>query len=219
MRALLLAMDKEAAPPFTGGRPIPNQAGLSLRQLGEELLVCVSGVGKVNAALAAQFLLDRFPVTELWNAGVAGCFAPLPPGTLVAVSACVQHDLDVFGDPPGQVPVLERVLLPCAQPHRTARQLADAGLPCRIGVVATGDWFGRDPARAQAIQARFDPLVCDMEAGAAAQVCLRSGVPFRCLKVVSDHLSNPAQYRQYQHNLHDAVERLNRALAVLLSPG
>ena len=55
-----------------------------------------------------------------------------------------------------------------------------------------------------------------MEAGAAAQACLRNRVPFRCLKVVSDHLDHPAQYGQYQENLPMAVERLGRALALLL---
>lgn len=209
-------MDKELAPPFTGGQPVDNPAGLPLRQLREDLLVCVSGVGKVNAALAAQFLMDRFRIRELWNAGVAGCFRPLAVGTLVCATACVQHDLDVFGDPPGQVPVVERVFLPCARPEEDAARLAAAGLPCTTGVVASGDWFGRDLPRAHAIRDRFGALMCDMEAGAAAQACLRNRVPFRCLKVVSDHLDHPAQYGQYQENLPMAVERLGRALALLL---
>ena len=209
-------MDKELAPPLTGGQPVDNPAGLPLRQLREDLLVCVSGVGKVNAALAAQFLMDRFRIRELWNAGVAGCFRPLAVGTLVCATACVQHDLDVFGDPPGQVPVVERVFLPCARPEEDAARLAAAGLPCTTGVVATGDWFGRDLPRANRIRDRFGALACDMEAGAAAQACLRNSVPFRCLKVVSDHLDHPAQYGQYQENLPMAVERLGRALALLL---
>ncbi len=209
-------MDKELAPPFTGGRPVDNRVGLPLRQLREDLLVCVSGVGKVNAALAAQFLMDRFRIRELWNAGVAGCFRPLAVGTLVCATACVQHDLDVFGDPPGQVPVVERVFLPCAGPEETATRLEGAGFPCTSGVVATGDWFGRDLPRANRIRDRFGALACDMEAGAVAQACLRNGIPFRCLKVVSDHLDHPAQYGQYQENLPMAVERLGRALALLL---
>ncbi len=216
MRALLFAMGKEAAPPFTGGQPVDNRAGLTLRRLSDGLLVCVCGVGKGNAALAAQLLIDQFQIQALWNAGVSGCFQPLPVGTLIAATACVQHDLDTFGDPPGQVPVLEQVFLPCAAPEETAARLCSAGLPCTTGVVATGDWFGRDFQRARRIRDQFGALACDMEAGAAAQVCLRNQVPFHCLKVVSDHLAHPAQYDQYQKNLPAAVERLNRALEVLL---
>lgn len=209
-------MSKEVPPSFAGGMAVENRAGLTLRRVREDLLVCISGVGKVNAALAAQFLMDRFRIRELWNAGVAGCFRPLAVGTLVCATACVQHDLDVFGDPPGQVPVVERVFLPCARPEEDAARLAAAGLPCTTGVVASGDWFGRDLPRAHAIRNRFGALMCDMEAGAIAQVCLRNQIPFHCLKVVSDHLDHPAQYDEYQKNLPVAVEQLNLALECLL---
>lgn len=126
-------MSKEVPPSFAGGMAVENRAGLTLRRVREDLLVCISGVGKVNAALAAQFLMDRFRIRELWNAGVAGCFRPLAVGTLVCATACVQHDLDVFGDPPGQVPVVERVFLPCARPEEDAARLAAAGLPVLPG--------------------------------------------------------------------------------------
>ena len=139
-------MDKELAPPFTGGQPVDNPAGLPLRQLREDLLVCVSGVGKVNAALAAQFLMDRFRIRELWNAGVAGCFRPLAVGSLVCATACVQHDLDVFrATRRGRCPWWSGSFSPCARPEEDAARLAAAGLPCTTGVVASGDWFGRDP--------------------------------------------------------------------------
>ena len=120
-------MHKEVAPPFDGGTPVENGAGLPLRRLPGDLMVCVCGVGKVNAALAAQYLIDRFAPAELWNAGVSGCFHDLPAGTVVAATHCVQHDLDVFGDPPGLVPVLERVELPCAKAEETLARLSAAG--------------------------------------------------------------------------------------------
>lgn len=216
MKAILYAMGKEVAAPFLGGEAVDNPAGLDLRRLSGELLVCVCGIGKVNTALAAQLLIDRFGVDTLWNAGVTGCFYDDPPGTLLAASACVQHDMETFGDPPGLIPVLEQVHLPCDGAEDMAARLTAAGLPCRTGVVASGDWFGRDFARAERIRDVFGARVCDMEAGAAAQVCLRSRVPFHCLKVVSDHLFHPSQYEEYQANLPAAVERLNRALAILI---
>lgn len=216
MKAILYAMGKETGPGFAAARPVDNRAGLDLRQTADGLLLCVTGVGKVNTALAAQHLIDCFGVTELWNAGVSGCFLDLPAGTLVVGSACVQHDLDVFGDPPGLVPVLERVELPCADPEGSLARLTAAGYDCRAGIVASGDWFRQDFERAARIRDVFGALVCDMEAAAAAQVCLRSHVPFHTLKVVSDHLFHPSQYEEYQANLPAAVARLDQALALLL---
>ena len=210
-------MHKETAPPFQGGEPVENGAGLTLRRLPGDLIVCVCGVGKVNAALAAQHLIDRFAPEEIWNAGVSGCFRDLPAGAVVAVTHCVQHDLDVFGDPPGLVPVLERVELPCAGVAETLERLTAARFDALPGVAASGDWFGRDLDRAARIRDQFNALVCDMEAAAAAQVCLRSGVPFRCIRVVSDHLFHPSQYEEYQANLPAAVDILNRALAAAMN--
>ncbi len=216
MRAVIFAMHKEVAPPFDGGTPVENGAGLTLRRLPGDLMVCVCGVGKVNAALAAQYLIDRFAPAELWNAGVSGCFHDLPAGTVVAATHCVQHDLDVFGDPPGLVPVLERVELPCAKAEETLARLSAAGFQAVPGVAASGDWFGRDLDRAARIRDEFGALVCDMEAGAAAQVCLRNAVPFRCVRAVSDHLFHPSQYEEYQANLPAAVAALNRTLAAAM---
>lgn len=216
MRGLLAAMHKELAPPFTDGEPLPAYSGLDLRMLDRQTVLCVCGVGKVNAALAAQLLIDRFAVDELWNAGVSGSLREDPAGTLIAAEFCVQHDLEIFGDPAGQVPVLERTDLLCAGAAETVELLTAAGLPCRAGVVATGDWFGRDFPRAERIRDGFGADVCDMEAGAAAQVCLRAEVPFRCLKVVSDHVFHPSQYEEYQANLPQTVRRLSEALALLL---
>lgn len=215
MRAILYAMHKEAASPFDGGELLDNTAGLTLRKPSDELVTCVCGVGKVNAALAAQYLIDRFAPEVIWNAGVSGCFTDLPAGTLVMASACVQHDFEVFGDPPGMIPEVDRVELPCAASRETLDKLSAAGFDAVSGVVASGDWFQRDCERAARIREQFNALVCDMEAGAAAQVCIRNGVRFHALKCVSDHLFHPSQYDEYQANLPAAVARLNQALAVI----
>jgi adenosylhomocysteine nucleosidase len=216
MRAILYAMQKEVSAPFTGGEPLENSAGITVHKLSDNLLVCVCGIGKVNTALAAQLLIDRFNITELWNAGVTGCFHDYPAGTLLCAQACVQHDMETFGDPPGLIPVVDLVHLPCADAAVHAETLRAAGYDCKVGVVASGDWFGRDFPRAERIRDHFTADVCDMEAGAAAHVCLRNRVPFHCLKVVSDHLFHPSQYEEYQANLPGAVQHLNEALAILI---
>lgn len=216
MKALLFAMHREVAPPFDGGEALVSRPNLTLRQLSDDLLLCVCGIGKVNTALAVQHLIDCYQVTEIWNAGVSGCFHPLPAGTLVVARACVQHDLDMFGDPQGMVPTLDLIHLPCTAPEASLAKLTAAGYDCRTGVVASGDWFQQDFDRAAHIRDTFDALVCDMEAAAAAHVCLRNHVPFHSLKIVSDHLFHPSQYEEYQANLPAAAARLNEALAVLI---
>lgn len=195
--------------------PFPEMISMPLYSLSDGTLVVVGGVGKVNAAMAVQALLDRFPVDEVWNAGCAGAFTDLPVGTVVVGSHCVQHDVDtsLAGDAPGFVSTVERVEFPCAFVPETLAALPES----RAGIVATGDWFARDFDRANAIARRYQAAVCDMEACAAAQVCLRNRVPFRCLKAVSDHLFSPAQDKEYQANFSAAMEALDAAVTALLS--
>ena len=209
-------MQKEVSAPFSDGEALENGAGLPLYRLSDDLLVCICGIGKVNTALATQHLIDCWGVNEMWNAGVTGCFHDYPAGTLLCTKSCVQHDMDTFGDPPGLIPGLDLIHIPCAEAEAHAETLTAAGYGCKVGVVASGDWFGRDFPRAERIRDGFSADVCDMEAAAAAHVCAKNGVPFHCLKVVSDHLFHPSQYEEYQANLPAAVQQLNEALAILI---
>ncbi len=208
---ILYAMEKESA----GLRdrldlqPLPPVAGITLFSLPAGHILCIGGVGKVNAAMAAQLLIDRFDLDAILNPGCAGAFTDLPVGSVVAATHCVQHDVDttLAGDPPGLVSTVNVVEFPCRLPQTPGL------LP---GVVATGDWFGRDPARAGAIRDTYHAAVCDMEAGAIAQVCLRHGLPFLALKAVSDHLFSPCQDNEYQENFPAAMAALDQAVLAVI---
>lgn len=208
---VLYAMEQEAAGLLTklDATALPPQAGMALYALPGGHILCVGGVGKVNAAMAAQLLIGHFGVEAILNAGCAGALDGLDVGTVVAARHCVQHDVDttLAGDPVGLVSTVNVVEFPCRLPG------LDGPVP---GVVATGDWFGRDYGRARAIAERFGASVCDMEAGAIAQVCLRHGLPCFVLKAVSDHLFAPDQGREYQENFAAAMEALDRAVAAVL---
>ena len=59
------------------------------------VVVAIAGVGKVAAALASQYLYDRYNPRALLVAGPAGRVAPTAtPGTPVIASAAMQHDYD-----------------------------------------------------------------------------------------------------------------------------
>ena len=218
MRGIVYAMHKEVAGALRPSGPVQTLAGMEFYSPTPDIMVCICGVGKVNAAMGTQALMDRFGVTEVYNAGVAGCFHDLPVGTLVVARHCVQHDMDTsaVGDPLGLVPALHLIELPCSQVEEHLNALSQAGFAPRSGVVATGDWFGRDYDRAALLRDHFSATVCDMEAGAVAQVCLRNQVPFYALKIVSDHLFHPAQGEEYAQNVPQVVDKLNQALATLL---
>ena len=77
---------------------------------GKDVVIVRSGIGKVNAAVCTQILVDRFSVDRLINTGIAGSLdAQIDIGDIVISTEAVQHDVDatIFGDPVGQVPQME----------------------------------------------------------------------------------------------------------------
>ena len=115
---------------------------------GREAVVVRSGIGKVNAAVCAQVLVDKFQAEVLINTGVAGSLdAAIDIGDIVISTAAVQHDMDatVFGDPLGQVPQMDTFLFPAdeclVQKAKEVNEKVNPDIHTFTGIVASGDQF------------------------------------------------------------------------------
>ena len=185
-------------------------SGVKIYEIEPDLLAYVGGVGKVNAAMSAQLFLDRYRPDWIVNAGVAGSFLDLPIGTVVLAEDFVQHDVDTTaaGDPIGFVSTVDRVEFPTSDVEAISALLSSLGVEHLTGRVATGDAFMSGGSRADWVAETFSPVLCEMEGGAAAQVCLRNGVKFTALKSVSDRLCQENNAEEY-FNYPQAMEKLN----------
>ena len=190
-------------------------AGVEFYRIRENVVACCGGVGKVNAAMGTQLFIDLYHPDRILNVGVAGCFENVPIGTLVLAEQFVQHDVDTtgVGDPIGLVSTVNMVTFPTADFDRAKAAMDRTGYAYRTGTVATGDWFGIPGQRADWVRDTFHPLLCEMEGGAAAQVCHRCGVPFMALKSVSDCLTSR---HDYYFNFPAAMRDLNGAVMALV---
>ena len=178
---------------------------------GLPAVIVQCGVGKVNAAMAAQLLISLYKPDLVINAGVAGCFENVPIGTLVLAEGFLQHDVDTspLGDPVGLVSTVNRVIFPTSELEKARAAMDKVGLPYRTGLVATGDIFVNHCDRAHWIHDTFHPLLCEMEGGAVAQVCWRNEVPFMSLKSVSDCVMED---HDFFFNFPTAMKDLNRVV-------
>ena len=62
------------------------------------MVVVKSGIGKVNAAMCAQILVDCYGVDAMINTGIAGSLRPeINIGDIVLSTDAVQHDMDATG--------------------------------------------------------------------------------------------------------------------------
>lgn len=156
------------------------------------LVVMVGGVGKVAAAMAAQYACDVFKPRTLVAIGLAGAIEGRSrPGRVIVATGAVQHDMDgrPFTDAKGVIPGLGLSIM-SANPAvtetllRAARYKSEDALS---GLVLTGDQIVTSRAVRDGLAKYFpDGLCIDMETAAIAQVALQNGVPWSGLRVTSD---------------------------------
>lgn len=82
---------------------------------GKDTVVVRSGIGKVNAAMCAQLLADRYAPSCIINTGIAGSLdAEINIGDIVLSTDALQHDMDAgaFGYEAGQIPRVDTLSFP-----------------------------------------------------------------------------------------------------------
>lgn len=158
---------------------------------GADAVVTVCGEGKVNAAMCTQAMIMEYAPDLIVNTGVGGGLADgLKIGDVVVASAVVEHDMDMspLGYPIGFVGGVNRTEMPCDK--KTADLLEhctrELNIPCRRGIVASGDQFISSDEKKAFLVKTFNASVCEMEGAAIGHVCIRNGVPFGVLRSVSD---------------------------------
>lgn len=165
---------------------------------GKPVVVCRSGVGKVNAAVCTQLLIDRFAVGRVLFTGVAGAADPgLDIGDLVISSDCVQHDMDVrpLGFERGVIPYAPQSAFPADRELiERARDISRDLFDCKVvvGRVMSGDQFIADRAKVAELYAAFGGACLEMEGAAVAQVCAMNRVPYVVIRSMSDKADGSA---------------------------
>lgn len=183
---------------------------------GRRVIFCRSGVGKVNAAVCTQILIDGGADCVLFT-GVAGALDPeLEVGDIVISATCQQHDMDVtpLGYPRGVIPFQEHSEF-AADPQlvELARQAGEALFPgrCRTGKVLSGDQFIASRRTVHELYETMGGACAEMEGAALAQVCVMNGVPFVVIRSMSDKADGgaPESFEAF------TVEAANRSFQLI----
>lgn len=161
---------------------------------GAEVVCCECGIGKVNAAMSTQIMIDLYHPDAIVNSGIAGSLSRgIRIGDIVISDDCVQHDMDgtEMGDPLGQIQFNDEKRIDIPADKTIGDRLAHAcGVLSDTGVhrgrIASGDVFVSAHKRRQFIADQFGALACEMEGAAVGTVCYRNSVPFAILRCISD---------------------------------
>ena len=186
-----------------------------LRQLQQvfknsDVLVQKCGIGKVNAALGAQRMINEFHPDCIISSGCAGGNGDdVNIQDVVVSSELCYHDVycgtaidntTIYGQVQG-LPARYQ-----ADPHLLAKANAlDCGVKIHPGPIVTGDWFVDSKDKMRDIIGHFpDAKAVDMESCAIAQTCYINKVPFISFRVISDMPLHDTDASQY-HNFWDTV--------------
>lgn len=183
---------------------------------GHEVILVLSGIGKVAAATTATLLIEHFQASHIVFTGVAGGLGKgVSVGDIIIADNFLQHDLNVS-------PLFPRYEIPgygtstlqpdsnlvrdlkqaCTQVlHDLAHVLGQDAITSfglhqpklHQGLLISGDRFVSTTLESQKLQRNLPTaLAVEMESAAFAQVCHDYKVPFAAVRTISDRADDDA---------------------------
>lgn len=166
---------------------------------GREVVVVRSGIGKVNAAICTQILVDQFHVDVIINTGIAGSLdAEIDIGDIVISTDAVEHDMDasIFGDPIGQIPQMDTFSFPADESlvklAKEVNEKANPDVHTWIGRVVSGDQFVSSGEKKEQLIRVFDAKCTEMEGAAIAHAAYLNKISCVIIRAISDKADNSA---------------------------
>ncbi len=189
---------------------IAGKTGYRGKLSGLDLLLLNTGIGKVNAAVSAACILEKFPVKNIINLGVGGAY----PGSGLRIGDIAVASKEIYGDEgvitsKGYegiktigIPLLQRggrkyfnefpvsaslLIAPSARAHTTL-PAGRRGFNFKIksGRFVTVSAATGTRKRTEELERRFKPICENMEGAAIAQVCTIYEIPMLEIRGISN---------------------------------
>ena len=186
------------------------------RLCGCDVVLSTCGVGKINAAIYTQLMIDKFAPDEIIHTGIAGSLDPAVKHLDVVIAeGLTYHDvrksqlteLFPFREIFPTDPELADLLLENAEAARSHK-----------GLILTGDLFVTDAEGKNKLKERFPQALCvEMESCAVAHAAFVNGVPIAVVRCISDLADGDAHedYAEFEKKASDiAAEIVMNALKI-----
>jgi adenosylhomocysteine nucleosidase len=189
-----------------------------LPQIKSKIIFGICGIGKVQAAMATQFIVDTFSPDHIFLIGACGgATKGVNPGDILIPTKTIQSDFDTtcFGDERGefQGPVdtikykefeTDRKMKTFLKKKYIAKYLIriEGKKPIfRYGNFVSQDCFETDKKKLENVEKEFSCIGFDMEAAAVNIVSAMNNVPCNVIKGVLDSAGefDIELYKKYIH--------------------
>ncbi|MGL5648833.1 MAG: 5'-methylthioadenosine/adenosylhomocysteine nucleosidase [Clostridium sp.] len=221
----IIGPSKDEIMPFIN--KLQNKKVLSIAMLnfytGEfnniKVVALYCGVCKVNAAIAAQILIDKFNVTNIIVTGVSGGIDKnLNIGDTVISTETSYHDVE-DGILTEYHPWMKSIYFKSDEKllNLIKNVVKNNTFPQKIyfGKIVTGEAFISDIGRREIIE-KYNPLCVDMETAAISHVCYVNKIPFIAIRSITD-TENDSGIENFEANCIQASENSLALLEKILS--
>lgn len=161
---------------------------------GENVVLAISGIGKVNSAITTQALIDNFNPTCIINFGSAGGVDnSVKTSQFYQIENCCQFDFDlrdIDNVPLGYIQDYDTCLFPC----KVVKDFLE------VRNLASADRFTESELDNQSVR-DVGASIRDMEGGAIAQTCLANQIPLYSIKGITDITGSGSTAEQFKNNL------------------
>ena len=149
----------------------------------QKVTLVYCGVGKTNATMAAQIMIDKLGVDALISTGVAGGLDDnLKSFDVVIAEKTCFHDIPTY--------FLENYTPNCSTYVADDKflEIAKKSNPnAYCGLIVSGDSYISTQEQRNKIISEYSPLACDMESASIGLCAYRNGVPFISIRSISDN--------------------------------
>lgn len=197
-----------------------------------DIMIRQSGIGKVNAALTCQELIQDFQPDVVISTGCAGGNGEgVHVGDVVVSTETAYHDVycgeamggSVYGQIQGMPPRFatpEPLVSAALSLNGQKTETGDTLPRIHAGLIVTGDWFVDAVDKMRSILSHFpEAKAVEMESAAIAHTCCRHHIPFVSFRVVSDmplHDEHASQYHDFWKNVSTKSFSVTQAYVRLL---
>lgn len=176
----------------------------------KEVVLCKSGVGKVNAAIITTILLYHFDIDFVINIGTAGGMISSQETLDIVISdRVIQHDFDTsYLDGPEGLGIYSQSDKSLGDKVKEAFDKNHIEANIYFGDIISGDKFVGDNNLIKDLREKFpQAIACEMEAGAVGQACEKFSIPFVVIRSLSDIVDKDNSENDFLKNVEITSKR------------
>lgn len=162
------------------------------------VVLSLSGIGKVNSAINTTILINNFKPDLVINSGIAGGSKELRTFDLILADKLTYSDFDcqIFGYEFGQVPQMPKYFY-SDKNYRLLleKYLISQNIEFETATILTADSFRMSAKEIQNVIS--SSFATEMEGTSIAQTCYKLNIPFVSMRIISDVLDSENHIEEY----------------------